>query len=311
MDQQRVRSPQSPVRCPYCHEGISPLVDDWVACKSCLGRHHTGCWGEGGRCSACSAEEHLLGERPSEQVDPVRAEAGRERVFRILDLDEQGEDQNLAAFLWSALTLGLLPILDAEGRLYDHVREHKGSQAALRLPGGSHLEARVRRYRTEAFDRIERGARRRSALASIALATTLAAWLGAAVLAAGGGAAAAPLVPWLVGGGLALWSATLSLTMLFHTRAVRRHELKQLYLEMLAQGSEYETAIALRDHRAFWGEAQWDVVRVAVAGLLLPVLAPFLAVVTMSRPLRAHLAREAEVEALKPQEIQVPSRRNA
>ena len=49
----------------------------------------------------------------------------------------------------------------------------------------------------------------------------------------------------------------------------------------------------------------------AVAGLLLPVLAPFLAVVTMSRPLRAHLAREAEVEALKPQEIQVPSRRNA
>jgi len=302
MEQPRVRSPQSPLRCPYCHEGLSLAADDWVACKACLGRHHSTCWREGGCCSACGGNEHLLGDRPSEAADPARAEVGRERVFRILDLDEQGEDSDLLGHLWSVATLGLVPILEAEGRLYDHVREHRGAQDALRLPGGSHLEERVRRYRTEAFDQIERGARRRSAWASLTLAGCVAALLCAGILAVG--AASSPgavLVPWLVGVSVGLWATTLSGAMVMHTRAVRRHELKQLYLEMLAQGSEYDTAVALREHRTFWGEAQWDVARIAVAALILPFLAPFLAVITLRRPMRAHLARELEVEALRPQ----------
>jgi hypothetical protein len=308
VDQQRVRSAQSPLRCPYCHEGLSPLVDAWVACKACLGRHHSGCWEEGGRCSACGGSEHLLGERPAEAADPVRAEAGRERVFRILDLDEQGDDSDLLGFVWSLATLGLVPILEAEGRLNDHVREHRGAQDTLRLPGGSHLEARVRRYRTEAFDRIERGARRRSALTAMALAMCLAAVLSAGILAVGGvGSAGLAWVPWLVGGAVGLWATTLSTAMVMHTRAVRRHELKQLYLEMLAQGSEYDTAVALREHRAFWGEAQWDVARIATVSLILPVLAPILAVVTLRRPMRAHLARELEVEALRPRMVPPPN----
>lgn len=58
-ERESVRVEGSPVRCPFCHEGVRVEDGDWVACASCLARHHGECWGEGGRCGACGGGERL------------------------------------------------------------------------------------------------------------------------------------------------------------------------------------------------------------------------------------------------------------
>jgi hypothetical protein len=65
-----VHVPASPVRCPFCHDGVDPLATDWVACKACLARHHTECWGEGGACGACGGGERLVVEQPESPSTP-------------------------------------------------------------------------------------------------------------------------------------------------------------------------------------------------------------------------------------------------
>jgi hypothetical protein len=59
VEREDVRVTSSPVRCPFCHSDVAPEDTDWVACKSCLARHHTGCWGEAGRCGTCQSTKFL------------------------------------------------------------------------------------------------------------------------------------------------------------------------------------------------------------------------------------------------------------
>jgi len=56
----------SPVRCPYCHEGLANRLDGLgSACVVCLARHHASCcWREGGSCAACQ------GNRASPEPGP-------------------------------------------------------------------------------------------------------------------------------------------------------------------------------------------------------------------------------------------------
>jgi WD40 repeat protein len=61
----------SPARCPYCHDRLS---EDWVACESCVAKHHRGCWDEHGRCATCGGSESLR---------PVKAAAKR-RVAKVV-----------------------------------------------------------------------------------------------------------------------------------------------------------------------------------------------------------------------------------
>ena len=49
----------SPVRCPFCHDGIDVGGEAWVACAGCLARHHDACWGESGACGSCGHRERL------------------------------------------------------------------------------------------------------------------------------------------------------------------------------------------------------------------------------------------------------------
>lgn len=58
---ERVRADQSPVRCPFCHDDVRVGEQRWVACAGCLARHHSSCWGEGGRCGACGDVASLAG----------------------------------------------------------------------------------------------------------------------------------------------------------------------------------------------------------------------------------------------------------
>lgn len=57
-----VRVGASPVRCPYCHEGVDPGDPTWVACGACLARHHEACWDERGACSTCGGVRRLVSD---------------------------------------------------------------------------------------------------------------------------------------------------------------------------------------------------------------------------------------------------------
>lgn len=61
-DDVRVRVERSPNRCPYCHDDVRLEDDAWLACATCLARHHADCWadpGGAGRCSGCGGDAAL------------------------------------------------------------------------------------------------------------------------------------------------------------------------------------------------------------------------------------------------------------
>jgi hypothetical protein len=79
-----VRIAASPVRCPYCHDGVAPEAPDPLVCRSCLARHHEPCWKESLRCGACGhaqaltrAVEFVAVERPAQHVANERPWARR------------------------------------------------------------------------------------------------------------------------------------------------------------------------------------------------------------------------------------------
>ncbi|MBI3724999.1 hypothetical protein HY251_13750 [bacterium] len=68
-----VRVLSSAIRCPYCHSDVSPETADWVACKSCLARHHVACWGENGTCSTCGHAKFLPATPSSRRAKSSRS----------------------------------------------------------------------------------------------------------------------------------------------------------------------------------------------------------------------------------------------
>ncbi len=62
------RSP--PTRCPYCHESSGPDSERAV-CSACLAPHHSECWDELGRCSACGVSDALRATAPAAQAPPT------------------------------------------------------------------------------------------------------------------------------------------------------------------------------------------------------------------------------------------------
>ncbi len=58
-------------RCPFCHEDAEAKMS--VACQSCLARHHSSCWQEGGACSACGSRE-VLEPNSRGQAESLRVE---------------------------------------------------------------------------------------------------------------------------------------------------------------------------------------------------------------------------------------------
>jgi hypothetical protein len=55
----RVQVLDSPTRCPYCHEHVEVEREAWVVCRSCLARHHQGCWQGDAECATCGRTEFL------------------------------------------------------------------------------------------------------------------------------------------------------------------------------------------------------------------------------------------------------------
>jgi hypothetical protein len=57
------------LRCPFCHDALDREREAWLACGSCLARHHAACWEESGRCATCR-DPVALTRNPS-RVSPV------------------------------------------------------------------------------------------------------------------------------------------------------------------------------------------------------------------------------------------------
>ena len=55
----------SPLRCPFCHDELSTRLDDWVACRECLARHHVACWRDHRACAFCGRREFVSSASPT------------------------------------------------------------------------------------------------------------------------------------------------------------------------------------------------------------------------------------------------------
>lgn len=81
LDQIKPSFKQSPSRCPFCHDDVTPEAS--VVCQECLARHHQPCWSEGGRCASCSSTHVMQAVKPPlswEVAYSILAERGYERA---------------------------------------------------------------------------------------------------------------------------------------------------------------------------------------------------------------------------------------
>jgi hypothetical protein len=73
----------TPVRCPYCHEGI-PKGEAPAVCAECHALHHAACMNEHGACAAC-------GKKTSSPEDSKLAAALRARASARLEGHKESE----------------------------------------------------------------------------------------------------------------------------------------------------------------------------------------------------------------------------
>jgi hypothetical protein len=88
------------VRCPYCHDDIAPDSPGWVACQSCLARHHDPCWREAGnRCGTCGASRELVPKLGLSDAELARLVRHGRRAEVVAELRGRGlSEQHAQAF---------------------------------------------------------------------------------------------------------------------------------------------------------------------------------------------------------------------
>lgn len=132
MELEAIHAKNSPTRCPYCHESVSLNDEDWYACQSCLGRHHSACWVQHGHCSSCSSEDYF--EKAASKVERKtppdlsklnQTKAPDSKVLQLLDANENTTRKNNIHYILSHVSLMLYPILQSEHRLREHARQNE------------------------------------------------------------------------------------------------------------------------------------------------------------------------------------------
>ncbi len=99
-----IRVSGAPVRCPFCHADVDHESDAWVACVSCLARHHGACWQEGNGCASCGHAVSLEGTPSAATADlPCVTIKLRMREAHAAEVDatvpvlvHRGEDERFA-----------------------------------------------------------------------------------------------------------------------------------------------------------------------------------------------------------------------
>jgi hypothetical protein len=236
-------------------------------------------------------------------VEQPRAEP-TEDLIRILDAHEHSSEGSVLDYFLSPVTLGLYPFLVNEKRLIRHAERNR---EAL----GDDEDARLKRYRAEALDDVQKGAKRRMEFGIVLLPILLAlasagAWAISEVI-LGTRAASEELGAALILGSLVVWIFSQLGLLASHWGAVRRHESKQLYLGLLARGtSEDEARRLLAEHQAVWRK-QGGIFAGITAVLCFPTPAAFLLPFWLARawrqPLDVHKDREANVPELFPRRV--------
>lgn len=74
----RPAPPRPATRCPWCHDDVVVHEFRWVACATCLARHHAGCWSDGQACASCGAPQFVRAPRVGEATLLLRGRASPE-----------------------------------------------------------------------------------------------------------------------------------------------------------------------------------------------------------------------------------------
>lgn len=307
-----MRTGAGPVWCPHCRREVAPEQEDWLACARCLARHHGACWGETGRCAACEggaplarrdAERALARGEPA-AVKRAPAPARASELHGLIQGYERAARPPLSERLLALLAFVAAAPIAAEVRLLRHLREN----AEELHPTGSRRDAGLERYRREALDDAERGARRRlrAAVAAFGVAV-LSAFVGALIEASRAMSFDSDeAFVGLVGAAIAIWVIAHWTLLPLHWGAVRAHEARQLYLGLLERGVEEQRAgRLLGEHAAAWRGAGTKLfvgtVLVHLLPLLtLPVVLPAWFAYAFKSLLALHEEREATAAELDP-----------
>lgn len=297
MPQERVHTKQSPLRCPFCHESVDVEAGDVVVCEGCLARHHGACWAESGACSACQATNGL--QAVGEAVEAAELTEARPDLVRLIDAHERGPSRGDLDYLLSPLTLGLFPLIRAELRLRDHLK-----RTPPQLADGLPPEARERaaRYRTEGFEAVAVASAARLGGVSTIFATCLAAGVFGVALLTSGYTLDEDFGTAFVVGAILVWIGTVLSALSSHWRAVRRHDSRQLYLGLLANGTpEAEAQEALERHEQEWSDGGQVAFMTILFTVLLPAF-PIIVAWTSQLALKRHEAREESAPNLQPKD---------
>ena len=80
MKEVKVKSEQSPLRCPYCHDALA-TGKELAACGDCGARQHLTCHQEHGACTACSSNNVLVPQ--SKRTQPSYGQPLRGSKIRV------------------------------------------------------------------------------------------------------------------------------------------------------------------------------------------------------------------------------------
>jgi hypothetical protein len=324
--QEGVRFSQAPQRCPFCHSQVALEHDRWVACRQCLARHHAACWGEGGACGACQHDVALSAEEaqsaPASSTTPAftpvpRAQdddvaRARRETAALFEKQATRERSWLDAFL-GPLTLGIYPAVMVERDLARH-HELNMDEEAQSPPEGLD-DAMARRFEGDRARGVKSRARLLMPMIAAALGglAVLIGFIGANSLTYPSGynytGAYDDYYFWMnmffTSGMFGYYTALVGYGGYLHAvrEAVRGHELRQMYLRLVAEGSPKEKAerILSRTARA------WNIRRAIDTVITLLSLIPFFGLfmlpviaVRYSGALSQHLGHEDELDVLCP-----------
>lgn len=132
------------LRCPFCHDEVRTVGADWVACRSCLARHHAACWTESKKCATCGHEQSIAAGPPATQVLTGRARGGAPVVALVLG--------GVVAFVVAAGAVGFKDYQTRRRAADEEARVLRERAERLRLE----YEAREARERAEEQARLER-----------------------------------------------------------------------------------------------------------------------------------------------------------
>ena len=295
MQQERVRAQPSPLRCPFCHEGVEVDSDEWVACTGCLARHHDACWGESGACAACGETSPLSGQEVGTQVEAPPEDQSRAEIERLIGAHQRESDRSIVDYLLAAATGGFHALLKAERRLIAHVDANVRA-----LPEGD-LSSDVEHYRSGGLADIGTGARRRLGATALIFGLCLLMVIPVLLLVFD-----SPyrmdnelgiFLALITAGAWWLWSLVASA---LHWRAVHAHDSKQLYVALrTGQTSSEDAEHALSESKHSWARHGKSVALGTLASTIVWPLLPLWLAHSSRAALDLHEEREDSIAKLQ------------